>query len=270
MARKKRGDEVENPKPRIGRGEYARGERIFKPSKKLQRKYKTVRETYKTHEKGELTKQEQKRKEKQQPKPLSIEDAFRLGIVGSKVKRQPVFTSIVDKIAILSNEYTIPETAEMLGVDNDFLEFALQGNLLNTKQTAILEHAYSGLKISHDDEIDFAELERLAEILQQAIIFVNEERYHGNELKDNFRYAVATGRVNVDEDLDKYLLFGVLAPAHKAKIMEWLVQDDEDGEPHTADKFFDAYSEDLEDAGGIWESVSESLFWAWFRETFYS
>lgn len=265
MARKKRSDknnEVENPKPIIGRGEYERGERVFRPSKKLQRKYKKVRETYQRHKREQA--------ERPPPKPLSIEDAFRLGIVGSKVKKREVFTSIVDKLAILSNEYGIPEAAEMLGISTDDLEHALQGNKLNQRQTAILEHAYSGLKITHENEIDFNALERYAQTLQEAIIFINEERYHGDELKDNYRYAVATGRVNVDEDLPKYLLFGDLTASHKKRITEWLLDENENGEPNEASEFFEAYSADMDSGGGIWENVTDSIFWAWFRETFYS
>lgn len=280
MARKKPlNNEIENPKPRIGRGLYTRGEKVFKPSKRLQKQYRKVKEKYKRateeYDKRERRKHgtpfpqdtiDRLRDEYGDDTPLTIEEAFERGIVGSKVKKRPVLTSIVDKATILSSQYGIDGAAELLGVDEDFLDHALRGNRLDRRDTAILQRGYDNLIIDNQD-IDFDSVEKFAEKLQQSIIFVNEERYHGDDLKNTFRYEVAEQKVDITEleNIDSLFLSNRMSPAVKAKVIEWLSEED-----HTADVFIEAWKLDLENSDGFVDDIQASYWWAWFRETFYS
>jgi hypothetical protein len=275
MAKRKQRGNVENPKPRIGRGEYTRGERIFKPSKRLQKKYKRVRDTYKEQQ---LLQQERERErlqlEQQEYQRVKREyEDERRSLLGTEVAPDKPLRNDLDNVTILANQYGISETADMLGVDEDFLDFALRGHPLSRTQRALLSKGYNDLILSGETDIDFDLVEDYAETLALSIIFVNEERYHGDELKDAFRYVVAEGKFDIVEGLGEIdgtvviqslMLHNKMSPASKAKIIEWLLDED-----NNADRMIAAWREDLENTGGFIEELESSRFWAWFRDTFY-
>lgn len=249
----------ENPKPRIGRKEKKR-----EFSKQFQKKFQRKRKR-KTHEQLEL------------PKTSAeiIAEHFREGRVGSNVHIPRELTDIADRLAILSNQLGIEETAELLGVDFDGLENVLQGQIPTSRQKATLEHAYTGIQLDEEVRIDFDEVEQYAKNLAQAILFANEVDFVGDRFKDTLRYSVANQQINIKRDLENhgqsapsyYLFADGITPAQKEKIFEYLL------EGNSADEMFEAYNADRDMHGTIWfdsdEGMAASFFWAWFRETFY-
>lgn len=244
----------ENPSPHIGRKGKER-----KFSKSFEKKF-------------------QRRKPKETPRELTdaeqIQESFAEGRVGINVKIPRHFTDPADRVAILANEYGIENTAEMLGLDTDFVDNILQGFIPTIKQSAQLEHAYTGLQLEND-EINFAEVEHYANNLEQAMIFANEVDFVGTKFKDTLRYSVANQQIDIKKHLENtgaapsYFLFADgLTPAHKEKIFAFLL------EGNDADEMFEAYNEDRDTFGTIWfdneQGMQESHFWKWFRDTFYS
>lgn len=284
MARKKRrfDDEIENPRPRIGRKD-----KIFIPSKRLQKKYKKVRDTYKRQQEIQQHREEQRQRHYEdtyyEPQPLSIEEAFERGIVGSKVRQEPIYTSIIDKAAIIANVYGIDGAANVLNVNEDLLNYALEGNRLDRRDTAIIQRGYDDA-IINDADIDFDKVEHYAERLKTAIEAVNEERYEGDRLKNQFRYIVAEGKFDIEKGLtiagDAFAWEALMdtgrsltgdergmTPRVKHMLLEWMSQDDTTAEQ--INNMLDIWRLDLEFNPEIDEGINQSLWWAWFREIFY-
>ena len=262
MARQK------NPRPRIGRKD-----KELKFSKAFQKK-----NSKRKKKKDEIIKEEP-RKGFPSDYPFSLPEGYIEGLIasgtlGSKFKgRKPELTDVIDRATILANEYGIDGAAELLQVDIDFLDYALRGNRLTSKQDALLEKGYVNLRLERDD-IDLDELEAYARNLKQAIIWVNEEQYVGNEFKNTFRYGVANDQIPLkelsgEEKIEGYTLFAQgLDGNHRSKINDFIAGGGDTRE------MFEAYRKDIEEKGTIFfafgdEEFNESYFWEWFRETFY-
>lgn len=276
MARRKG---VDNPKPRIGRKD-----KTYEFSKEFQKRYgdKVRRKTDKRKDRQSLKKtqppQEEAKPKFKERKVWTIEEVLASGIMGKNVPKQRVFTSALDKVAILANQYGVDGAGEILSLEPEFIQAAIdRGSALQgTREEAILERGYADAKIDYDD-IDFDEIERYAENLQQATQFIGSWSWVGTSWQDGFRAAVADGQVDIDtyfnDDprarLEGYSLFAQgLDSGHRAKIHDYIAKGGDTSE------MFDAYLEDIATYGSIFfptgdERYDQSYFWAWFRETFY-
>lgn len=244
---KKRGEQ--NPKPRIGRKD-----KQLEFSKKLKKQYPKTRE---------------KETESQKPKPLPPtwvhfqEDTY-----------------LINKLAIIANEYGIDGAANILNIDENLLDYALRGNILTRQQQGRLEVAYGSVMAEDEPEIDIEKVEDLGKSLQQAVKWVNEERFHGDELKDSFRYLVSRGQVSEEDLIDRgnktavgnLASYAIFAEGITPKIKNMIINYFVDNPDETMDEFFEAYISDKQHALGIWHDpdLTNSDFWKWFRETFYS
>lgn len=299
MARKKRRDdnEVENPKPRIGR-RIPKTERQF--SKRFQKKQAKVRKRREGLSERERAKEKAYRQSLGTPLSESaieeakrrtgqdiytIEEAIESGYAGSDVYKEPNLTTIIDKAAIIANVYGIDGAADLLGVDEDLLDYGLRGNRLDRRQIALIQRGYDDAIINELD-IDFDKVEAFAEKLKSAIEAVNEERYEGDRLKNLFRYVVAEGKFDIEkgfESINNHPVWeslmdtgkshkgggGGTTPAVKRMLLEWMV--DEDTSKEAVDTMLEWWRLDLEYLPSAdEENIEDSLFWAWFRELFYA
>jgi hypothetical protein len=181
---------------------------------------------------------------------------------------------LINRIAILANQYSVEGLAEMLGLDTDFVNYVLEGYGLTRQQGARLQRAYSTLETEADDglqDIDFDEVNMYASNLENALYFVNEGDLVGDEFQNVFRQVVADGRIDIEKDLafDTYGMFANLGFNHKYKVFNWLAEGNDPAE------MFEAYLTDMREKGTIWFEkgnplFDESYWWAWFRETFYA
>lgn len=242
----------QNPVPRIGR----KGKK-FKPSKKLQKKYRKVKEKYEEE----------------------LED-IGFGGVPQPPPRPPIFppekTKVVNNVTILSNIYGLEETAELLGIDVESLQRALQGYVLTRRQEAIIQRAYSDLILSNDD-IDFDEVESHSEQLEKTLTMIDEKDIVGGYFEDTFRMEVASGRVDLeylDKDSKSILVWMKLPPRFKQIIFDGVNGEYmKDGKVIEVDlnAMFNAAIYDFQTIGDIGLYYgSEGEWWKWFFETFYS
>lgn len=179
----------------------------------------------------------------------------------------------LNKLAILTNELGgIDEVAELLETDEDLLQFAIEGGGVTFAQDAEINRALNNFILDKDSQDEY-------QIDIEKLFGINDNGYstgagYDNALEDVssaindqddinlFRWAVADGRVELDELATSSLLFkqGHSTPNVIDKIVSWLVED-----AHNAKEFLDLFELD----GFNIQDVQDSFFWEWFRETFY-
>lgn len=259
MSKRNNDDAIPNPKPKIGRKD-----REYKFSKKFEKQYGKKRRE---------RQEEIKQKERLTPSK-KFQEAAELGLIGSAVKSVQQYVPIIDKVAILANQYGIDGAADILNIDAEYLQGVIErGGDLDRRSQAILERGYADAVINYDD-IDFNLLDEYATRLKWTLDFIGTE-YIGNEYQDNFRLAVAETRVDADTAFSPtnqfagYTLFAQgLDAGHRAKINDFIA------EGNDLSEMFEAYQTEMENNGMIFFPVGDerydaSLWWAWFRETFY-
>lgn len=181
-----------------------------------------------------------------------------------------------NKLAILTNELGgYDEAGERLGVDADLVQRAVEGGRLNNFEVAEIDKGFASLYDAGADnaDLDLLYLFGIADAPGQRgltdSVYHAESAFYNPERENLFRAAFAEDRITQDDLYDAVDFFndGYLTEKIQDKILTWLSEDDENGEPHTAKEFLDAYRADGKDL--FREDLEESAFWEWFRETFY-
>lgn len=163
----------------------------------------------------------------------------------------------LNKLAVFLSEFGYDESESLFNLDADLLQKAVAGESLSEYETALLDNAYSNLILAETDFIDFQSINETASNLETALSLINDA-----ELADSFRESFSFGQVDAEIFNDTWQLFGNLSYSQTAMLVDWL----SDNPDLNASEFLTAY---LVDGGDIWEDVSDSEFWEWFRTVFY-
>jgi hypothetical protein len=172
----------------------------------------------------------------------------------------------LSKLALLANELGgIDEVAELLNVDENDLQFALEGGKLEPRRSRVITRAYLDFEDDEDLQkkynIDLDKINKVqTEALDQAIEYMPEKQY-----QDIFRFAFAEGRISQDYlETDKtakvrgYDLFAYLGLHQVDAVMNWV------NEGNSLDDVLAKWINDIEIGGGM--MPKDSLFWDWFKE----
>jgi len=165
----------------------------------------------------------------------------------------------LQKLAVLINDLGGYDVAsDALGIDENILHYAVEGNALDRIQDAQLTSAYANLELDNEIQneygIDFDNIDTVADDLQTLEFFTGDI-----ERANDIRELVADGKIDLDDVQSNYGLFADLNERHQDKLIEFI----KDG--GDAREFFEAYEND----GDIWD-IEDSDFWEWYRDTFYS
>lgn len=153
------------------------------------------------------------------------------------------------------------EAALALGVGEDLLTRAIAGEQLDRLERGEIESSvYEFL----NDNLNFT-VESETSALDFTVNYMDVDQSRA------FREAVATGAIDTDDLQMAMAIFpATLTDSQSGKILN-LIQDElEQGKVNDlADKMRDMFDAFEADGWDILGDISESEFWAWFRETFY-
>lgn len=167
----------------------------------------------------------------------------------------------IDKLAILANQLDgIDEVADLLNLDEDFIQYAIENNALDFQQTAELKRAISDFEL--DNELQFEYGLNAQEIQQHAEqLNVVHSRLASNEGIDAFRESVANNELSMD-DLETAEIFfsnSYLTPNIQNAVLSWVAVGNNPKE----------FLEQFELDGERLDGIEDSAFWEWYRDTFY-
>ncbi len=267
MSKKK---DVKNPVPRIGRTSKE-GYQFpqFKPSKKFEKQFP------KAAKKREAA-------QKKHQAPVDTRDYFeRLKDLGEQVRRGEIKIrkaglpdgDLIDEITVLSNLYGIDEASEILDVDVNSIDDLLSGFKLNRLQQDEIEGGWLDVRrdknLIQEYDIDIPYIDKQSAIIKAALDSIETV-----DNKNIFRKAVAEQDLDLDKIDEGRLLFKNLTNGQLGKILEaWSEQQqriaDTGIETDDAINLNDMFDSFFDDGADFWD-IEESMFWAWFREIFYS
>jgi hypothetical protein len=166
----------------------------------------------------------------------------------------------LNKLAILINQNEdLYSLADNLGIDAGIIETALTSGegALSRNDRLELEETMSRYERTQLDDYAQAELEDLTETLSELIDKTDDFR-NANDLRE----FVATDQITLSDLNDLDLLFGQGGATMYIQntIIDWL----KDG--GNASSFLDLFAND----GYRIDDITDSEFWAWYRETFYN
>lgn len=162
----------------------------------------------------------------------------------------------VNKLAVFVNQAGgIDSAANIIGIEPELLQRAIENQDLNVFETAEIETAFNQLylepELAFENDIDLDELENAASELDLIDIFIDNEN-----LISDFKQLYANGEI---DNLDAFKEMAAnLNTRFLEATIEWIKQGND------ASELFDNY----ETGGNFWD-LDDSEFWAWYRETFY-
>lgn len=232
-----------NPKPKIGSSKSAKVQG-FKPSKKLAKQYPKVQKKYQD----------------------SISD-LRQSLIdrgfGDRIREHiEDFPGgeLIDEVAVIaSSAGSIEQAAEDLGISAEDLETALLRGYFTTAETRYMRE---NVRVLLDSEPEYIteDFERDASIVRWS---TDQMDYDDNERI--YRYAVAQGAIDFNDAVEGRSLLRDLTVAQLEKLLDRWFESFGTEEQFDLDEMYQRY---LADGGDIMH-VSESEFWAWYREIVY-
>lgn len=191
--------------------------------------------------------------------------------------------SLADKIAVLINKLTYDTAADILDVDDTLLDKVVTGTKLNRHERYEIEEQFSHLmrdaEVQDEYDIDTEYIESKASLLTHTI----------QEKDIDDQNVIREGIADSDIDLEKFSkavsIFPQLNNAQLARILDTYAdqkrgvttyhhkRDEDTGLLHKGRKMRAFDINEMFDAAALDDydisNVSESEFWAWFRELFY-
>ena len=176
---------------------------------------------------------------------------------------------------MLSNEYGIEDTSEILDVDIDLLDRYIAGGRITPMERDNIEGGF--LDMRRDTEIKDLYNINVPKLDQDSAIVHRELGYIGSDInRDTIRLAIAEQEIDIDNFGQKGLLFRNLTDGSQlGRILDGYREQQIailEGKAIPEDKLIDLdemFEMFIADGMDIWD-VEESQFWAWFREIFYS
>jgi hypothetical protein len=167
----------------------------------------------------------------------------------------------LNKLAVLINQHNsdISAVANAMQIDVSIIDAALNygENVLDRNDRLELEEKLARYERIELSEYEQAELEDYTNNLDEIESAIDDFR-NGNTL----RQCVAFDKIDLTDldDFDLLMKQGVMTLSIQNRIIDWLIDNE-----HNATSFLDAFRNDDYRIDGI----TESEFWAWYRETFY-
>lgn len=170
-----------------------------------------------------------------------------------------------NKLAILTNQLGgYDEVERVIGVDQELVQRAVEGQQLTSIQQAEIETGFNQLyldkELALDNGIDINAIESLSKDLSDTVNF-----FYDQDAENRFRQGVADGVVDANDLADGGTLFANLTSSQIDKVLSLLETDEASDE---ISNLFSFYLQDYYSEVDFWD-VQDSLFWEWFRETFY-